>query len=359
VFPEVPAAGRIPLHVLKQTLRRYHFDMSEGFQTDWRLICGVAASALLHLGVAAALAWRASDASAADDAEQAAALPEPDEIRPGIERSRTTTITWIGYEEPTPQQAERAPIDQAAQTRSQPAAAPSQVSAEDRTFVPPPAEQQREQTAQSAAPAQSEARESAPDPIEPVPANETAPERAAQKSQEADPDSTARKKPTRAQSEQDDADASPQRTQEPPAAPRTPETDEQDPAPETSDAEPGEPSDRESPAASKEEFIERDRLGKPAAREGVYIETVRPQWTILTTLTTRPRNPLIVVHFNSRGRVAYAEIIESSGSRNVDGPLLNAIYNWTARGEKIEALRPDTEEEQGERAIMRFRIGLR
>lgn len=323
--------------------------------SEWRLLLGVGASVLLHLGAAAALVWRA-DASAA--ALEPAAMPEIEPPRAGIRRSSTTTINWIGYEEPTPHQAEQAPIDQAAQTRAQatPSAPPSTAQAAE--TVPPESETRRaEEPAPEPATSPRDAlEESEADPVAPVPAQETAPEQ---------PDASRRETSRSTSDERTTSDAqAPARqtreSQETPKAPPARETAERPPAPETAPAEPGEPSDRESPAASREEFIDEAKLGEPESRKGVRIRTVRPRWTHFTRITFRPRrNPLVEVAFNAEGSVAFAEILESAGSKAVDGPLLDAIYNWTALGEEIDALRPDTEEREGERLVMHFRIGLR
>ena len=54
-----------------------------------------------------------------------------------------------------------------------------------------------------------------------------------------------------------------------------------------------------------------------------------------------PRNPLIRIEFDASGAVRHAEAIESSGNSNIDGPILDAIYRWTAEGAALEALKSE------------------
>jgi hypothetical protein len=104
---------------------------------------------------------------------------------------------------------------------------------------------------------------------------------------------------------------------------------------------PGEKDDREADASAVIDSVE-VVPGKPAAAKGLRIQTSRPQWSMATKLTARPRNPTVRITFGPTGRVAKAEFVtgKSSGYVDVDQPLLNAVYRWTARGEAIDKLNP-------------------
>ena len=105
---------------------------------------------------------------------------------------------------------------------------------------------------------------------------------------------------------------------------------------------PGEKSDRESSAASKIETVDVYSFGRPAASKGLEIKTVRPRWTETTKLVAVPRNPVIRVTFSRSGRVTSAEFTagQNTGWKDVDEPLLDAIYRWTAKGEALKQLPP-------------------
>ncbi len=100
---------------------------------------------------------------------------------------------------------------------------------------------------------------------------------------------------------------------------------------------PGAKSDKESDAASIEQMLV-IRPGMPAAAEGLEIITRRPNFTRLTRVTSLPGNPILRIVFRRDGRVRLAEVLRSSGSEDVDGPVLNAVYNWQAKGKVLDAL---------------------
>lgn len=99
----------------------------------------------------------------------------------------------------------------------------------------------------------------------------------------------------------------------------------------------GTKSDRESDAASTVTAKVRD-LGQPLISQGLEIRTVRPRFTYYTQLTASPRPPVVRVQFDREGRVYRAEYVQSSGVSDVDRPLLDAIYEWRARGKQLEGL---------------------
>lgn len=99
----------------------------------------------------------------------------------------------------------------------------------------------------------------------------------------------------------------------------------------------GERSERESDASSLTEPVE-VLPGQPAAAEGLEIITRRPIFTRYTRTTVLPDNPRIKVTFDRTGRVTKAVITQTSGYADVDNPVINSVYQWVAKGERLAAL---------------------
>ncbi|MCC6676234.1 MAG: hypothetical protein IT436_03740 [Phycisphaerales bacterium] len=108
------------------------------------------------------------------------------------------------------------------------------------------------------------------------------------------------------------------------------------------DGRPGEQADRESdPSSMKPIRLDRWKLGRVLAGEGVNVRTTRPRWSTTTLLTaTAPKNPVVRVTFGRNGKVIEAAFVNGQGSGydNVDEPLLNALHSWTASGKRIRDL---------------------
>ena len=84
------------------------------------------------------------------------------------------------------------------------------------------------------------------------------------------------------------------------------------------------------------------RFGRVTARDGLEVLPARPRFSHTVRFTTLPRNPMVRVTFNRAGRVTKAEFVRgrSTGYPEVDGPLLTAMYRWTARGAKLREIGP-------------------
>ena len=119
---------------------------------------------------------------------------------------------------------------------------------------------------------------------------------------------------------------------------------------------PGEKSDRQSTPSALKDTIE-VVPGRPAAGQGLEIKTVRPRWSDTTRLVAVPRNPVVRVTFAKSGRVSSVIFAagQNTGWNDVDEPLLDAIYRWTAKGEALRAL-PSTKDAG---LTVQFRIMLR
>lgn len=131
------------------------------------------------------------------------------------------------------------------------------------------------------------------------------------------------------------------------------------PTPEVRQGAPGFAADAEADAAAIREAIDvRMTPGRVLAAAGLQITTVRPQWSIVTRAMALPRNPVVRVVFGRGGNVLFAEFVngQNTGDAAVDGPLIDAIYRWRAKGERLAALSP-TDPRAG--LTMSFRIILR
>jgi hypothetical protein len=72
--------------------------------------------------------------------------------------------------------------------------------------------------------------------------------------------------------------------------------------------------------------------GEVLSVQGVKIKTVTPRFSQIARMTSLPRDPCVDVIFNAQGEVIEARIVRSSGFANVDSPILNSLYQWTAEG---------------------------
>jgi hypothetical protein len=107
------------------------------------------------------------------------------------------------------------------------------------------------------------------------------------------------------------------------------------------DAQPGQKAEEESAAASVTESLVY-RPGQPLAGKGLKVNTVTPRYGVTTQLTTSPKNTVIRITFGRNGKVIRAVFMDSgTGFEDVDGPLLDAVYRWTAKGEVLEKIPAD------------------
>jgi hypothetical protein len=156
----------------------------------------------------------------------------------------------------------------------------------------------------------------------------------------------------------------------PPPAPKASQAREAAPRP----AE-GTPADRDADAAALE-ATPSHHPGSPLLSHGLEIRTVRPDfvgYSLTTVLTASPRNPVVQMSFDRRGVVREASffkqtvqaaefgrparfMVHSTGFDLVDAPLLNSVYQWTARGRALDEL-PENDPEA--RVTILVRVILR
>lgn len=336
---------------------------------------GLAVSVLLHLGAAWWLGVIPSNAGPTGRfAPPPADSVEPEEPAPtlGLDLPENASIAWLGVlSDPAEGVAPESETDQAALTPT-PGQAPSRAEPAAPAEPPEPAEQadptEPAETTDPAAPA-----ETAP-PLEPVPATEgtvpepldlpdlttdESPEPVLPVPVEAPATEPGPARPDPAAMEPAPADPGPMGPPRPPEelleARRRAERAESpaEPAAQSdsrpaAEGTPGETDPRAADAAMRRRARELDvsRLGRPLQASGdLRLNTVRPDWSLRVRNAYSPRrNPFVEIRFGADGRVRLARFVgmpdgtRGSGYEEVDQPLLNAVYAWTAEGAAIEKL---------------------
>lgn len=368
-------------------------------QTRRPLTFGLVLSAAVHagLGVVAGITPSATSSGGATAPAEMELLPLPDDLRLGIEESGANAESWIGFADQTEHQARQSEVEQSAMTPDPAGAEPAPSSlaiqpsqpeeplvmeprpvAEPAEAVPSPDEPVVSTPPDEPAPSESPRNDPAPEepsPEEPKPEElvpaEAPPEAAPPKEPELlepvetaldaeDLIRTAAAAVTTAAEAAADAVAEllarlPALRPPPPAPPESAPPAVEVPseaAPASAPAPPGtggefqgERSPSEAAATSLREPIE-VRPGRVIAAQGLQITTVRPQYSMSTMVTARPRSPVVEIHFGRDGRVVRASFLpgRTTGDAGVDQPLLDAIYRWTASGAALASLGEGSED---------------
>lgn len=102
---------------------------------------------------------------------------------------------------------------------------------------------------------------------------------------------------------------------------------------------PGPRSDAESVAASRTLSMT-FKPGQPLAGKGLRVRPAPLRLAHMTRMTAAPRNPIILIKFNRRGIVTDVEFENNQGTGfpDVDAPLRDSIFRWTATGKVLHDL---------------------
>jgi hypothetical protein len=105
------------------------------------------------------------------------------------------------------------------------------------------------------------------------------------------------------------------------------------------DPDPGKKADEESAAAAIVGSLVY-KPGEPLAGKGLRVSTVRPKYAFSTMAVANPRDVIINVTFGKDGRVIRAVFKDGRGTgfEDVDKPLVEAVYRWTAKGEALNKI---------------------
>jgi hypothetical protein len=320
-----------------------------------RLAAAGAASLLIHSALVALLTISGPGAFGVGSAVEVE-VPEAAEapIRPGIERSRQVTINWLGFEDPTPHSATPSEVDQAALSPEAPGVpdVPEPIELAE-TPVEAPAEAP---TPDAESVEISEALADAPTLDLPAKAAAAEAARVLAVSAERAEAVAARAWRTIGRAAAGAQEALAEFEARVQAAAEEAATAGAPPQPSPGENPSSRPSEKQADAASRERVVDVEP-GRPAAAEGLDITTVRPRWSVTTRISAVPRNPVVRIEFRRSGLVAKASFLpgQDTGHRDVDGPLLDAIYAWTARGPALDALPPEDPEAT---AVITMRIVL-
>ncbi len=255
--------------------------------------------------------------------------PPPEEpprpkIKLGIAKSDADTMTWLGYEKPTEHLAPRGKVEQSALSMAAPgprAPRPSQAAPPAPAPSAPDAavREQVQRGAKAVAGAFAAARQRIADVAEELKRRETAGSPATRVTEAPKPAASPQAKPT------------------PPPA--------QASAAGGGGGTPGAPSNKESSPVSVKD-APTVKPGQVVAARGLEIRTVEPRWSTTTLMTRRPRNPTVLITFWRDGTVKEVqwaregENVYDAGSPEVNQPLLEALYAWTASGKPLQDLDP-------------------
>lgn len=105
----------------------------------------------------------------------------------------------------------------------------------------------------------------------------------------------------------------------------------------------GVPSDRESVASAIKKAVTLEKWGQPLVARGLKVKTVRPKLSKYTQITASG-SPVIRIGFDRKGRARDVIVLQSSGVPDVDRPVVDAAYQWTAEGQELEELRENPPE---------------
>lgn len=325
------------------------------------------ASLALHAGLGLALGVRAGaeDTSgttrvAFEDFTVSQNPDDPRFVPLGNPDSRTTSLTWIGYEEFEEMWAPQSEIDQAQQNPEDPG---------DPVPPQPFADQSEQETTQPITGIPSPSEVTAPDPTErdefvtPEPADQLespsppeeisideflqfvdALEDIAADIPRFNPIEALRERREAVAARLEGERAAAPEAQQPANAPN-PETEVAENPKNSQPAESGQngqKAQREADAAAINP-IRKEDLGKPLAAQGLSIRTVRPNFSNVTLATAHPRNPVAQIDFRRNGKPIRVSIIKSSGHEQVDIDIRKALFSWRASGEALLQL-PDPED---------------
>ncbi len=101
----------------------------------------------------------------------------------------------------------------------------------------------------------------------------------------------------------------------------------------------GSPSDRDSEATSVINITsDQWKKGKPLAAQGIVLRPRRPSFTANQLVTNAPSDLVAELHIGARGKPKRVVIVYSTGSGSIDRTLEASLYRWRASGDKIDAL---------------------
>ena len=80
------------------------------------------------------------------------------------------------------------------------------------------------------------------------------------------------------------------------------------------------------------------KSGKPLAGEGVVLKPRKPSFTSQQMVSNSPSDLLVELHIDSDGKPSDVVLLIGTGSYSIDRTLISSLYRWRASGEQIEAM---------------------
>ncbi|MEE2820018.1 MAG: hypothetical protein VX615_05335 [Planctomycetota bacterium] len=81
------------------------------------------------------------------------------------------------------------------------------------------------------------------------------------------------------------------------------------------------------------------KSGKPLAGEGVVLKPRKPSFTSQQMVSNSPSDLLVELHIDSDGKPSDVVLLIGTGSYSIDRTLISSLYRWRASGEHIEAMK--------------------
>jgi hypothetical protein len=80
--------------------------------------------------------------------------------------------------------------------------------------------------------------------------------------------------------------------------------------------------------------------GRVVGAHGLDVRTKRPEFTRLVRATAAPTRVVVEIAFVRDGTVKEARMVQPAGNPDIDEPIKNAVYAWTASGRPLDELPP-------------------
>ncbi len=98
-------------------------------------------------------------------------------------------------------------------------------------------------------------------------------------------------------------------------------------------------SDRDSEATSIIHVLPEDwTTGKPLAAQGIVLKPKKPKFLPTQLVASRPGNIVADLHFDQRGKPLNVVILLGTGSASINRTIENSLYRWRASGDQIDAI---------------------
>ena len=80
------------------------------------------------------------------------------------------------------------------------------------------------------------------------------------------------------------------------------------------------------------------KSGKPLAGEGVILKPRKPSFTSQQMVSNSPSDLLVELHIDSDGKPSDVVLLVGTGSHSIDRTLIASLYRWRASGEHIDSM---------------------